>query len=209
MGFPSKEVSVSLGENAVNISVSERPSVVLDTLCFVALSHRDNHLSYQNKNYQCFVVNVGNPHIIIFIDQNPYQEDTNILNGLHHLAISTYGDDYNISFVCVDLQKDLPKDPENSSRAMRIRTFERGVGETDSCASAAVASVYAYNTIFSSEKYFTMYPRLGSLDIRVDEMMVVVEGSPCFVFQADIDKERYLEYGDWNRSVHENESIGY
>lgn len=80
-----------------------------------------------NNNISFMAVNVGNPHAIILTDNLMHQDFVEVSKALStHFS---FPEQTNVSFMKI-------LNPEH----IELRTYERGVGETQSCGSAAVAA---------------------------------------------------------------------
>lgn len=88
-------------------------------------------------------VNVGNEHIIIDISDLPNKEqvfaDNNIFSHIIPGIIAQYPQGINVSLVRYELQGT----EATNSELIRVRTYERGVGETQMCGSACNAALIA------------------------------------------------------------------
>lgn len=85
-------------------------------------------LNIDGQAVPIYVVNVGNPHAVVLVD-NVLDADVQNL-GAKIGAHEAFGEGVNVGFVEVVHQ-----------RHIRLRVFERGVGETAACGSGACAAV--------------------------------------------------------------------
>lgn len=85
-------------------------------------------LNIDGQAVPIYVVNVGNPHAVVLVD-NVLDADVQNL-GAKIGAHEAFGEGVNVGFVEVVHQ-----------RHVRLRVFERGVGETAACGSGACAAV--------------------------------------------------------------------
>lgn len=103
----------------------------------------------KNQDSSFYLVNLANPHLVCFLNLD--KQDILLKKKLFDTFLSSKTVGEIINFLGSRIQKDFLKTsginlsfalPENSS-SLFIRTFERGVGETLSCGSAACASVFS------------------------------------------------------------------
>lgn len=85
-------------------------------------------LNIDGQAVPIYVVNVGNPHAVVLVD-NVLDADVQKL-GAKIGAHEAFGEGVNVGFVEIVHQ-----------RHVRLRVFERGVGETAACGSGACAAV--------------------------------------------------------------------
>lgn len=85
-------------------------------------------LNIDGQAVPIYVVNVGNPHAVVLVD-NVLDADVQNL-GAKIGAHEAFGEGVNVGFVEIVHQ-----------RHVRLRVFERGVGETAACGSGACAAV--------------------------------------------------------------------
>ncbi|MCH8897291.1 MAG: diaminopimelate epimerase [Chloroflexi bacterium] len=82
-------------------------------------------------------VTVGNPHAVTFVDDPATAPVRSIGPRIeHHEA---FGDDVNVEFVVVEAE------------SLRMRVWERGVGETRACGTGAAAAVAAATSLGMSD----------------------------------------------------------
>lgn len=121
LGFPDKTYSVAMGERIVKIFLDQgRPVVDMG-------EPNEIKLGLKIETEEFHFVHSGAPHAVFFVPDVD-KIDLSILGRKvqSHPFIQPYGT--NVNFVS-----------PLSSRNARVRTFERGVGETLSCGTGAVA----------------------------------------------------------------------
>jgi len=125
-------------------------------------------------------VAIPNPHLIAFVDRIDEDE----LVALGHWAESAPPElprRANISFV------------ELRGEAIYVRTFERGVGLTDSCGSAMAASTYAAGLSGRQPfgQFLTVFNKGGRVramaEAPADGARVTIEGNATFLYDATIE----------------------
>ena len=134
-------------------------------------------VQYGNRKMQlsCTPVNVGNPHVVVFVDNIHSVPLSWIGPVMEHHAM--FPDGVNTEFV----------QPAGENR-LRMRVWERGSGITMACGTGACASVFAavkkgickYNTPVTVELDG------GTLEIEVKENGTVIMTGPAeFVYDAE------------------------
>jgi diaminopimelate epimerase len=161
MGSPTldcQEIPVKLNDNVIEC-VNEQ-IVILD------------------KIFNFTAVSVGNPHAIIFIDNQLNDNDLNKYGAAiesHHF----FPNKTNVEFV-----KIISKTEAN------LRVFERGVGITNSCGTGSSAAVVAGTILglFNEKTPIEIHNDGGDLMITYDGKNVYMEGPIEKVFTGIIDK---------------------
>lgn len=111
------------------------------------------HISLDGQNIAYFFVDVGNPHAVIRV---PDVADADVADiGLRLNQHSAFPGGVNVGFMEII-------DPEH----IRLRVYERGTGETQSCGSGACAAVVAGKLIHQLNSSVTV-TLLGG-DLRVE-----------------------------------------
>ena len=122
-----------------------------------------------------FALNVGNPHVIFFattLDSLMLKKDAEIIKKK-----KLFPEDVNVSVVKV-----------TSKNTISILTYERGVGLTKACGTAACASVVASNKLNLVEKKVIVTMSGGSLEVEVcKDENILMTGEANIVFKGKID----------------------
>ncbi len=126
-------------------------------------------------------VNVGNPHVIFFvenIDKKKLERDAKELSRL-----KLFPDGVNINIVKLV-----------SKNKINALTFERGVGLTQACGSGAGASAFVSYKMNFCEKKIEVCMAGGNLNVEIskDEHILTI-GAAKLVFEGNIDIENSLE----------------
>ena len=124
-----------------------------------------------------FAVNVGNPHIIFFVDilNNKNLE----IDSKEILKKNLFPDGVNINAVKV-----------LSNKKLNVLTYERGVGITSACGSGAAASVFASHKSKFCDKNVEVIMSGGNLNVEIteDEHILTI-GEAKEVFEGTINLE--------------------
>ena len=140
------------------------------------------HASYQIKltedlSTNLYLVSMGNPHGVCW-----EEVDERIrLNQIFELinATKAFRNDINIEFC-----------KKESKKALSLRVFERGVGETEACGSGACAAVVSgiLNGFLSANELIEVKMRQGSLFVKWDGNLlspVLLSGPATTVFEGE------------------------
>jgi diaminopimelate epimerase len=126
-------------------------------------------------------VGIGNPHFVIFVSDLGRALDRDIVQELGP-ALEVHPDfpaRTNVEFVEVE-----------SATRLRVRTWERGVGETQACGSGACAVAVASAALERTGPHVIVGELGGELEIEWDEgSHVWLTGPAEEVFAAEIDRE--------------------
>ena len=123
------------------------------------VSHEDEEITVSTltQRWTGYNINVGNPHAVVFV------ESLNDIGDLKDAPIVTPEDSYpegvNVEFV------EFGADGE-----LKMRVFERGVGETKSCGTGTCAVAFAAS-LARREKLparWVIYPPGGRLEVEID-----------------------------------------
>ena len=134
-----------------------------------------NTLNVNGQSYDFFPVSVGNPHVVIFVDDVDSFPVTYV--GPLIECHSFFPQRTNVEFIQVVSQSQL-----------KMRVWERGVGETNACGTGACAAVVAAYEQKYAAKNALVELRGGDLKINYDDgtRQVLKEGPATFVFSSEI-----------------------
>lgn len=124
-------------------------------------------------------VNVGNPHLVLFLDENPGIDADDIF---YQLGPELEQDPHfptkiNVEFITV-----------NSPSHMTMRVWERGVGETLACGTGACASAFAALLTGRTVSHVTVSLAGGDLDVEITENHeIFMTGEAREVFTGTFD----------------------
>ena len=162
----SEKISVDLGKP--NISWDKIPiKIDVDT------QNLDFDFDYLKGG---FAVNVGNPHVIFFVDnlnESELKKDSEKI-----IKTNLFPNGVNVSIVKV-----------LSRSKVNIMTYERGVGITDACGSGAGASVFASNKLNFCDKNVEVSMAGGNLFVEItrdEHILTIGEAKDVFVGQINL-----------------------
>ena len=162
----SEKISVDLGKP--NISWDKIPiKIDVDT------QNLDFDFDYLKGG---FAVNVGNPHVIFFVDnlnESELKKDSEKI-----IKTNFFPSGVNVSIVKVV-----------SRNKVNILTYERGVGITDACGSGAGASVFASNKLNFCDKNVEVSMAGGNLFVEItrdEHILTIGEAKDVFVGQINL-----------------------
>jgi len=153
----TKTTTVHIQNDTVNLgkyNIEDKFSIILDDMLLDA-----------------YKISLGNPHIIIFLDNTNYNITDNLINFIDKELIKNN----NISFV------------RHDDNNINIRTYERGVGLTFACGSAScAASIACFDKYELSTNKFEVFFKYGSVCTEVDQVnnTVFLSGDPKCVFNG-------------------------
>jgi diaminopimelate epimerase len=158
-----KEVKVNIG----------KPRLKKEELPYVG--KQDNlvniPLTVSDKKFFATLVSMGNPHCVIFFNKDIDKIDISKYGYLIE-NLKLFPQRTNVEFVQV-----------LSHNKIKLRVWERGVGETLSCGTGACASVVAGVLVEKINKKATVYLKGGKLSVMWDED-VFLSGDAEIVFEG-------------------------
>jgi diaminopimelate epimerase len=119
-----------------------------------------------------FYVNVGNPHVVLFSNDNIKKEDV-IELGQQIENHKMFPKKTNVNFVKVINEQNI-----------EIQTWERGIGYSLSCGSGAVASFIASNTLGLVALNANIQTCGGLLTASLENKNIIISGKTSFVFEG-------------------------
>lgn len=140
---------------------------------FISKESKENVL--QIEGYEFYYISVGNPHVVCFVEN---VDDIDIeIYGKKIENYKYFPNRINVEFVQII-----------NGNEIKIRVWERGVGETLSCGTGACASTY----IGIKEKHLnnevTVHLRGGILNVLVNENNeIFLKGNAEFCFEGKIE----------------------
>lgn len=131
-------------------------------------------LDIDGQSVTASVLSMGNPHVVLFVD-DVWEKNIAVL-GQAIQQSDYFPQSVNVNFVEII-----------DNEQIALRTYERGVGETDACGTGACASVFAFCENHSSAQQVSVTVRGGQLRIRLDETQRIFMAGPARqVFQGTI-----------------------
>jgi len=148
------------GENLVSVNMGAPRDV------------RDLELSYAGLNNPVSV-NMGNPHCVFFVDDAEAADVAGI--GAHIETHELFPDRTNVEFAQII-----------DRNTIRLRTWERGSGETLACGTAACATVVAAVRRDLTERTITIHANGGDLQMewREESGHIFMTGPVAYVFDG-------------------------
>ncbi|MGZ4124539.1 MAG: diaminopimelate epimerase [Actinomycetota bacterium] len=130
----------------------------------------------EGRTYKASAVSMGNPHLVLFVEEDPAQVE------VHRIGPAVERDPRfptktNVEFVAID-----------GDGGIRLRVWERGVGETMACGTGACAALVAANEAgLVARRAPVRYPGGELIVERTDEQLLLT-GPAERVFEATIDE---------------------
>ena len=147
------------------------------------VSQEDDEItvSANGKRWKGYNIDVGNPHAVVFV--NSLSEVGDLKEPPVVAPRQSYPEGVNVEFVEFSEDRDL-----------KMRVFERGVGETKSCGTGTCAVAFAAS-IARHEKFpaqWIIYPPGGRLVVEIDGHSNAILTGPA-VLLSDYDVSSYLD----------------
>ena len=153
------------------------PEKIPTTLCAGQAQAVDVPLAAAGKEWRVTCVSMGNPHCVIFVQEDPMALDLEKIGPEfeHHPA---FPEDVNTEFVQV-----------LDATHLNMRVWERGSGETMACGTGATATAVAavLNGISPKNEDITVHLRGGDLIIRVTGETAYMTGEAVEVFEGTVE----------------------
>lgn len=127
------------------------------------------------RTFKASAVSMGNPHLVLFVEEDPERVD------VHEIGPAVEHDDLflektNVEFVAVE------------GDGLRVRVWERGVGETMACGSGACAALVAANEAgLVPTRAEVRFPG-GTLLVERTDHEVLLTGPAERVYEATLDQ---------------------
>jgi diaminopimelate epimerase len=127
------------------------------------------------RTFKASAVSMGNPHLVLFIEQDPAEVDVRTL-GPRIEHDDRFPEKTNVEFVTID------------DGAVRLRVWERGSGETMACGTGACAALVAANEAgLVPARAEVRFPGGTVIVDRADDQVYLI-GPAERVFEATLDE---------------------
>ncbi len=126
------------------------------------------------RSFKATALSMGNPHLVLFVEEDPDDLDVGKLGPIveHH---EMFPEKTNVEFVAVQ------------GDDVKVRVWERGVGETMACGTGACAALVAANEAgLAPARANVLFPG-GALVVERGEDQVMLTGPAVRVFEGTID----------------------
>ena len=171
-----KQLRLQTLTRIVTVSLCEDSETRVDMGAPVlAAPHVMTELQVLGQSFSALLLNVGNPHAVIFVDD---VEAVDVTRWGRALSVMTcFPEGSNIEFVQV-----------LTTNQIKMRVYERGAGETLACGSGACAAVIAGVLQETLDNEVVVGQRGGDLLIswQGDGASVWMKGAAEFVFDGEI-----------------------
>lgn len=128
----------------------------------------------QINEFTVFPISMGNPHCVCFVDnvdEIDIEKTGKLIENYKYFSNKT-----NVEFVEI----------KNNS-TIKVRVWERGVGETLSCGTGACSSAIISNLYKSTESEMIVELRGGNLKVKYTGERVLLQGSAEFVYEGKMN----------------------
>ena len=152
------------------------PSLDASTVPFVANTTNTAVLEVDNRDFKVTAVSTGNPHGVVFVDNIATVDVATI--GAQLSIHSAFPNHANIGF-CQVVDRSF----------VRLRVYERGVGETRACGTGASAAVVAAHSQSLVDTQVKVSLPGGKLRIRWSgpNQPITMSGGATLVFEGEIN----------------------
>ena len=152
------------------------PSLDASTVPFVANTTNTAVLEVDNRDFKVTAVSTGNPHGVVFVDNIATVDVATI--GAQLSIHSAFPNHANIGF-CQVVDRSF----------VRLRVYERGVGETRACGTGASAAVVAAHSQSLVDTQVKVLLPGGKLRIRWSgpNQPITMSGGATLVFEGEIN----------------------
>jgi diaminopimelate epimerase len=135
---------------------------------------------HDGMSFKASAVSMGNPHLVLFVDRDPDAMDVGSIGpALEH--DSRFPNRTNVEFLAP------------SEGGVKVRVWERGVGETMACGTGACASLVAAHLAGLVPRRSQVHFPGGTLDLDwLEDGPVQMTGPAERVFEGTLDPERLL-----------------
>lgn len=132
-------------------------------------------LNFAGQHLDASVLSMGNPHIVLFVDNLWQQAIESLAKAIQQSAY--FPQSVNVNFV------EIIDDTH-----LELRTYERGVGETDACGTGACASAFVMHQRTASQPNpIHVKVRGGAIRIRLDNTLRIFMSGPArHVFDGEV-----------------------
>jgi diaminopimelate epimerase len=128
----------------------------------------------EGRTFKASAVSMGNPHLVLFVEEDPAQVDVRAIgHAVEHDP--RFPERTNVEFVAVD------------GDGLRVRVWERGVGETMACGTGACAALVAANEAGSVPRRAPVRFPGGELLVERTDDQVLLTGPAERVLEATLD----------------------
>lgn len=170
-----KKIELLVEGNTVNQIVVDmgRPEFDIEKIPVISLI--DKKIEKLNiDNYEVYPISIGNPHVVCFVD-NVEDIDIEYL-GKKIENYKYFPNKTNVEFVHIE-----------NKNLIKVRVWERGVGETLSCGTGACAASVISSKYKSTDSELTVDLLGGKLKIKYENEEIKLIGSAEIIFEGKIE----------------------
>ncbi len=148
----------------------------IETRLPLGFVERKVQFSFYDILYHGYFVMVGNPHFLIF-------SQVRVINDALLFEVKKIASDHNISWIDVQDNK------------IFITTYERGVGFTESCSSAILATMTLLHeiNIHDTTREYTFITSGGTIDVCIGETYLYVKAAVYCSFYGFLAKDFFYD----------------
>jgi len=131
-------------------------------------------LNVDGEEVRATSLSLGNPHCVVFVDKVDSYPVSNVGPKIERHKL--FPNRTNVEFVQIISKKEI-----------RVRTWERGVGETLACGTGACASMVAANILGKIGERATVHLLGGDLKVEYLNGTVFMDGPAKKVFEGNVN----------------------
>lgn len=181
MLFGKEKTTIQVGDKILETSYKNPESITVNMgkpsfeWNKIPLSHEVNPLDIWKDGVKGHAVNVGNPHMVIFVNDTDKYNVEEI--GPKFENDKLFPNRTNVNFAHI-IDKDT----------IKLRVWERGTGETIACGSGACATFSVANKLGMVDNSANIHLKGGVLKIELakNDNSILMTGSACKVFEGEV-----------------------
>ena len=178
-----KKIKIMLDNNIVKDICVDMEKINLDPIKIPVYLPKGNikqeingiKINIEDKEFELFLVSIGNPHAVCFVDdvkKIDIEKYGSIIENYRYFPNKT-----NVEFVQIIDKKNI-----------KLRVWERGVGETLSCGTGTACSAFVAIKKFQLENNLNVELKGGKLQVYVEKNNnLILTGPAEKVFEGKID----------------------
>jgi diaminopimelate epimerase len=164
----SGEIRVKTSAGQINLEIQNKINVFFNPSDF---RFEEKEFTVEREKVSCyFTKSIGNPHCVLLNPKIPF----GIGPIIERHPIFPEGTNVDFLFI-------------KSRKKIKYRVWERGAGETYSCASATISSFCILRKLALIDSYCEFESRGGILIVEEKKGQLLLKGNPCFVFQGEME----------------------
>lgn len=169
-----KQIKINLENNKIkDVSVNMGEIILEPSKIPIFLPYQDDNkeincidIKIEDKKFEFYVVSIGNPHSVCFvpdIENIDFKKYASIIENYKYFPRKT-----NVEFVQIINENNI-----------KVRVWERGVGETSSCGTGACCSAYVAMKKYNLKNKLEVNLKGGKLIVSVNDSNEIILTGPA------------------------------